>query len=171
MKTMLRVDMRQTEKLEMQLLCNCCDQPYYPDKAWEDRLRATVFGAEQYAICPLCTQQVPTPVLADEGYRTRCRDTVEKWRALFLAEKGGSRATPQSAPTYEELRAEVVRLERQSRTRLRFKISEKGAVSVYGLGRFPVTLYYEQWVRLLGSAENLRRFLEANKADLKLRKG
>jgi hypothetical protein len=96
---------------------------------------------------------------------------VEKWRALFLAEKERSIATQQCAsePTYEELRAEIVHLKRQLRTRLRFKISEKGAVSVYGLGRFPATLYYEQWVRLLESAENLCKFLEANKASLKLR--
>jgi hypothetical protein len=53
--------------------------------------------------------------------------------------------------------------------KLNFKVSEKGAVSVYGLGRFPVTLYYEQWVRLLASAEELRDFVEANKSNLKLK--
>jgi hypothetical protein len=50
---------------------------------------------------------------------------------------------------------------------LSFKISAKGAVSVYGLGRFPVTLYYEQWKRLLGSSEPLQAFLEENKSQLK----
>jgi hypothetical protein len=53
--------------------------------------------------------------------------------------------------------------------KLNFKVSDKGGVSVYGLGRFPVTLYYEQWVRLLASAEELREFVEANKANLKLK--
>ena len=48
-------------------------------------------------------------------------------------------------------------------------MSEKGGVSVYGLGRFPVTLYYEQWIRLLDSADGLRAFLEENKGKLKLR--
>ncbi len=52
---------------------------------------------------------------------------------------------------------------------LQFKVGEKGGVSVYGLGRFPVTLYYEQWVRLLNSADDLRAFLEENKNRLKLR--
>ena len=52
---------------------------------------------------------------------------------------------------------------------LRFKVSEKGAVSVYGLGRFPVTLYYEQWNRLLEAAPQLREFLESNKSRLKLK--
>jgi hypothetical protein len=48
-------------------------------------------------------------------------------------------------------------------------VSEKGGVSVYGLGRFPVTLYYEQWTKLLDAGEELRAFLEANKSRLKLK--
>ena len=43
---------------------------------------------------------------------------------------------------------------------LNFKVSEKGGVSVYGLGRFPVTLYYEQWTRLLASTESLNDFID-----------
>ena len=46
-------------------------------------------------------------------------------------------------------------------------MSEKGAVSVYGLGRFPVTLYQEQWDKLLAQIDDLRRFIEANRASLK----
>jgi len=76
-------------------------------------------------------------------------------------------------PTKEELLARIAELEKQTASkksgRLEFKVSEKGGVSVYGLGRFPVTLYYEQWVRLLGSVDPLREFLEANKAKLKLK--
>jgi len=52
---------------------------------------------------------------------------------------------------------------------LEFKVGEKGGVSVYGLGRFPVTLYYEQWIRLLDTGERLREFLEGNKAGGKLK--
>jgi len=48
-------------------------------------------------------------------------------------------------------------------------VSEKGGVSVYGLGRFPVTLYYEQWIRLLDHAEQIRQFMEDNKAQLKMK--
>ena len=44
-----------------------------------------------------------------------------------------------------------------------------GALSIYGLGRFPVTLYYEQWQRLLGTSEELKKFLEENKDKLKLK--
>ena len=73
-------------------------------------------------------------------------------------------------PTYEELKARLEELEsKQLRSSISFKVSDKGAVSVYGLGRFPVTLYYEQWTRLLGKAEDLSRFLEANKGKLKLK--
>jgi hypothetical protein len=73
-------------------------------------------------------------------------------------------------PTYEELKARVAELEKQKRTgSLQFKVSEKGGVSVYGLGRFPVTLYYEQWLRLLDTVQELRDFLQANKAKLKLK--
>jgi hypothetical protein len=48
-----------------------------------------------------------------------------------------------------------------------FKVSEKGAVSVYGLGRFPVTLYLEQWTKLLSHADDLKAFIEANRSKLK----
>jgi hypothetical protein len=75
-------------------------------------------------------------------------------------------------PTYEELRARVAELEKKSDRRtgeLEFKVGEKGGVSVYGLGRFPVTLYYEQWIRLLDAAPRLREFLEQNKSRLKLK--
>ncbi len=76
-------------------------------------------------------------------------------------------------PSYEELKARVADLEKQaSRKRsgnLEFRVSEKGAVSVYGLGRFPVTLYYEQWTRLLETADRLKEFLEENKSQLKLK--
>jgi hypothetical protein len=76
-------------------------------------------------------------------------------------------------PTKEELLARIAELERQGQRKsagaLTFKVSDKGGVSVYGLGRFPVTLYYEQWQRLLGAAEELRTFLEENKSHLKLK--
>jgi hypothetical protein len=47
------------------------------------------------------------------------------------------------------------------------KVSEKGALSVYGLGRFPVTLYKEQWVKLLAMTEEIKVFLKANDSQLK----
>ena len=47
------------------------------------------------------------------------------------------------------------------------KVSEKGALSVYGLGRFPVTLYREQWEKLLGLADDIRSFIQAHDSELK----
>ena len=74
-------------------------------------------------------------------------------------------------PTYEELKARVADLEKAGRRtgEMTFKVGEKGGVSVYGLGRFPVTLYYEQWIKLLDAAQKLREFLEENKGRLKLK--
>ena len=76
-------------------------------------------------------------------------------------------------PTREELMARIAELEKEKGSkklgRLEFRVSEKGGVSVYGLGRFPVTLYYEQWQRLLGTAEDLAKFIEENKSKLKLK--
>ena len=74
----------------------------------------------------------------------------------------------------EELIARIAELEKQvdsprKKGSLDFRVGAKGGVSVYGLGRFPVTLYYEQWIRLLDAAENLRAFLEENKGSLKLK--
>ena len=76
-------------------------------------------------------------------------------------------------PSYEELKARLAELEKHGVGRrsgnLEFRVGEKGGVSVYGLGRFPVTLYYEQWIRLLETAPQLRAFLEENKASGKLK--
>ena len=67
----------------------------------------------------------------------------------------------------ERLRAENEALKRSSSKGLSLRVSEKGAVSVYGLGRFPVTLYKEQWLRLLDMAEDVRAFIKQNEAQLK----
>jgi len=76
-------------------------------------------------------------------------------------------------PTIEELKAQIAELKKQGGGRrtgsLEFRVGEKGGVSVYGLGRFPVTLYYEQWIRLLEASGDLRKFLEENKAEGKLK--
>jgi hypothetical protein len=69
----------------------------------------------------------------------------------------------------EKLRAENEALKRGRTAGLSFKVSEKGAVSVYGLGRFPVTLYREQWEKLLGAAESIRSFVADNADKLKVK--
>lgn len=67
------------------------------------------------------------------------------------------------------LRAENEALKKTRATPGSMKVSEKGAVSVYGLGRFPVTLYQEQWLKLLGMTDDIKAFIEANKDKLKLK--
>lgn len=62
----------------------------------------------------------------------------------------------------EELIAKIVAMQTASQRKLTLKVSDKGAVSLYGLGRFPVTLYGTQWERLLGEVEHIKAFLVAN---------
>jgi hypothetical protein len=78
-------------------------------------------------------------------------------------------------PSEEELKAEIERLRAENealkkpaaRGQLSLRVSEKGALSVYGLGRFPVTLYREQWERLLGLTDQIRQFMAENDHLLK----
>jgi hypothetical protein len=76
--------------------------------------------------------------------------------------------------TEDELRAELERVKAENQAlkarrdqRVSMKVSEKGGVSVYGLGRFPVTLYQEQWLKLLDMADDIRAFIKENEARLK----
>jgi hypothetical protein len=79
--------------------------------------------------------------------------------------------------TPEQMHAELERLKAENealkkpaaRGTISFKVSEKGAVSVYGLGRFPVTLYKEQWEKLLDRNAEIRQFIADNAAKLKLK--
>ena len=67
----------------------------------------------------------------------------------------------------ERLKAENEQLKSQHGRAVSLKVSEKGGVSVYGLGRFPVTLYKEQWGKLLGMADEIRAFMKENDSKLK----
>jgi hypothetical protein len=77
-------------------------------------------------------------------------------------------------PTEEEMQAEIERLraenealKKPARGQMSLKVSEKGGLSVYGLGRFPVTLYREQWEKLLAMADQIRQFIQDNTHLLK----
>lgn len=69
----------------------------------------------------------------------------------------------------ERLRAEnaALKTSKPERGTLSMKVSEKGALSIYGMGRFPVTLYKEQWLKLLGIADEIKKFIDANDSRLK----
>ena len=69
----------------------------------------------------------------------------------------------------ERLRSENAALKKSGSSSVRMKVSEKGALSIYGMGRFPVTLYKEQWTRLLDASAELRAFLQENDAQLKVK--
>lgn len=76
----------------------------------------------------------------------------------------------------QDLQAEIARLKAENEAlkqrrsgAISMKVSEKGAVSVYGLGRFPVTLYQEQWQKLLGAADEIKAFIDDNRAQLKVK--
>ncbi|APJ02984.1 hypothetical protein [Silvanigrella aquatica] len=73
----------------------------------------------------------------------------------------------------ERLRAENLALKSEKKSptarEISFKVAEKGGLSVYGLGRFPVTLYKEQWVRLLDKEQDIRSFIKSNEEKLKSR--
>ncbi len=78
----------------------------------------------------------------------------------------------------EDLKAELERLKAENEAlkvvkkttgSMSFKVSEKGAVSVYGLGRFPVTLYREQWDKLLAASEQIKSFMQENASSLKVK--
>jgi hypothetical protein len=100
----------------------------------------------------------------------RIGGTDVRYNRMVLGISGGG---VMMEPSYEELKSRVAELEKQGGGRrtgsLEFRVGEKGGVSVYGLGRFPVTLYYEQWTRLLDAGEKLRSFLEEAKTDGKLK--
>ena len=67
----------------------------------------------------------------------------------------------------ERLRKENASLKKGSARGMSMKVSEKGGLSVYGMGRFPVTLYKEQWLKLLDLAEEIRAFIAAHEGELK----
>jgi hypothetical protein len=93
---------------------------------------------------------------------------------LIAIDLGRSTIKPGKTMSDDEMKAELERLRNENAalkkgatTGIRMKISEKGAVSIYGMGRFPVTLYKEQWLRLLDMSAEIRAFITANDAQLK----
>jgi hypothetical protein len=86
---------------------------------------------------------------------------------LIKAELEKLRAENEALKEIVKLRAENDELKQAASKGLTMKVSEKGALSVYGLGRFPVTLYKEQWIRLLSFSDDIRAFIKSNEEQLK----
>jgi hypothetical protein len=115
------------------------------------------------------------PSLELASTKVRCRPYDSPYDRKIIKTKN-IRGAFMTEPTYEELKARLSDLEKQVETKKRsgameFRVSEKGGVSVYGLGRFPVTLYYEQWIKLLDAVPDLKVFIEENKSKLKTKQG
>ena len=89
------------------------------------------------------------------------------FRAIFFTCEWEMTNEAEMLQELEKLRAENAALKKTSERGLSLKVSEKGAVSVYGLGRFPVTLYKEQWAKLLAMADEIKAFIAANDSRLK----
>ena len=86
---------------------------------------------------------------------------------LASMKPGGTMSEEELKTELERLRSENAALKKGASTGIRLKVSEKGAVSIYGMGRFPVTLYKEQWLKLLDMSGDIRAFIAANETQLK----
>jgi len=72
---------------ELQLICKCCGQPFSPDKASKDKLHAVYFGAERFAVCPVCTRQAALErVFLDPVYLRRCLREVRRHQRMYVDE-------------------------------------------------------------------------------------
>ena len=96
-------------------------------------------------------------------------EASELWRVVRIAENWMKEcfACALYDDVLECLRDENAAPKRETSSGIRLKVSEKGAVSIYGMGRFPVTLYKGQWMKLLDISDDIRAFIAANKAQLK----
>jgi hypothetical protein len=102
---------------------------------------------------------------------------MQAWagRSQRITRGGCGKTEMKNMATPEEMQAELERLRAENealkkpttRGQMSMKVSEKGALSVYGLGRFPVTLYREQWEKLLGLADDIRTFIQTHDSELK----
>jgi hypothetical protein len=89
--------------------------------------------------------------------------------AVNVVAKGNEMADEDLQAQIDRLKAENEALKQKRSSAVSLKVSEKGAVSVYGLGRFPVTLYQEQWKKLLALSDEIKAFIEENHSKLKVK--
>ena len=75
--------------------------------------------------------------------------------------------TEQEELEFKQLKEENERLKKEKSTRIYLKVSQKGALSLYGMGRFPVTLYKEQWEKVLDFSDEIKTFIKENDSELK----
>jgi hypothetical protein len=89
------------------------------------------------------------------------------WSTLTIPNRGGPMSDEELKTELEQLRKENAALKKGAARGVSMKVSEKGGLSVYGMGRFPVTLYKEQWLKLLDLAGEIRAFIAEHESELK----
>jgi hypothetical protein len=99
------------------------------------------------------------PARRDFSARLSCYNLQTNWKKIM--------SDKDEQDELERLRRENAALKKGASPGGRMKVSEKGALSIYGMGRFPVTLYKEQWLKLLDMSDEIRAFIAANEAQLK----
>lgn len=101
------------------------------------------------------------------SYREANTSDLDAWWPLFLTRHGEFMSDEELQAELERLRRENEALKKGAGKGVSLKVSEKGGVSVYGLGRFPITLYKEQWTKLLDMEASIREFITAHEGELK----
>src|ERR1700751_1002124 len=109
----------------------------------------------------------PKALYLDQGPQQNHRRRQTREPNVRFDPLGSTMSEEELKTELERLRNENAALKKGASLGTRLKVSEKGAVSVYGLGRFPVTLYKEQWLKLLDMSADIRAFIAANEAQLK----
>ena len=100
-------------------------------------------------------------------YASKLSSSASAWAISGRARLENTMSDEELKAELERLRNENAALKKGASSSIRMKVSEKGAVSIYGMGRFPVTLYKEQWLKLLDMSADIRAFIAANEAQLK----
>jgi hypothetical protein len=106
------------------------------------------------------------PIYRKRPWNCRTKNALD-CSGIFKIEEGYAMSEDDLKAELERLRAENDQLKNKSVRGLSLKVSEKGAVSLYGVGRFPVTLYKEQWAKVLGMKDDIEKFLNDNAHLLK----
>jgi len=91
MKPKLGLGLYPAMSLRLDQVCPCCGQPYFPSKTWKDQYDAVMLGAEQFAICPVCTQAPTQRVFDSADYRERCLYQIRRLKKLYEQDREAAR--------------------------------------------------------------------------------
>jgi hypothetical protein len=135
--------------------------------AWKACIRETVSRVRIPLSPPASWRMLPPAAKLSSNEGGLSPFLLTQSRTLADYEEGKAMSDDDLKAELERLRQENATLKKGAASGLRLKVSEKGAISVYGMGRFPVTLYKEQWLKLLTISDDIRAFIAANEGQLK----